>query len=85
MKSETRTATKALYNQLRILPWARLWTEEVARFNRAAAPERLARVAVVRAVGVVFSESGDPAQADEVRRWLRGLLQDPCEKSAATP
>ena len=80
MKSETRNATKELYQQLRILPWARLWTEEVPRFNRAPAPERLARVAVVRAVGVVFSETGDPSQADEVRRWLRGLLQDSGEK-----
>jgi 23S rRNA G2445 N2-methylase RlmL len=71
---------KDLYKQLRALPWARLWTEEVARFERAGARERFETVAVIRAVGVVFSESGPAEQANEVRQWLRGLLRDPEEK-----
>lgn len=71
---------KDLYKQLRALPWARLWSEEVARFDRAGARERFERVAVIRAVGVVFAESGPAAQAEEVKGWLRGLLRDPEEK-----
>ncbi len=71
---------KDLYKQLRALPWARLWTEEVGRFDGAGARERFERVAVIRAVGVVFSESGPAGQAEEVKGWLRGLLRDPEEK-----
>ena len=71
---------KDLYKQLRALPWARLWTEEVARFDRATPRERFETVPVIRAVGVVFAESGPAAQADAVRQWLRGLLRDPEEK-----
>jgi len=37
-------------------------------------------VSVVRAVGVVFSETGSPAQKQQARTWLRGLLSDPNEK-----
>ncbi len=71
---------KDLYRRLRTLSWESLWQEEVRRFNAADARERLDRVAVVRAVGVVFSESGPPASGEEVRAWLRGLLNDPQEK-----
>jgi SAM-dependent methyltransferase len=38
------------------------------------------RVAVIRAVGVVFSESGPREQGNAVRTWLRKLLADPAEK-----
>ncbi len=72
--------SKELYRELRALPWEQLWKTEVARFDRAPARERFERVAVVRAVGVVFPESGPAAQRDEVRAWLRGLLHDPEEK-----
>ncbi len=72
--------TKELYRQLRLLPWTQLWNQEAARFDRAAAGERSQRVAVIRAVGVVFAESGAPEQKEAVRRWLRGLLHDPGEK-----
>ncbi len=72
--------TKELYRQLRAQPWDQLWTQEVPRFDRAAPRERFENVAVVRAVGVVFSESGPAAQRDEVGQWLRKLLQDPEEK-----
>ena len=71
---------KELYKQLRAVPWEQLWTEDVARFDRATARERFDTVSVVRAVGVVFSESGPAKQRDEVRQWLRRLLQDPEEK-----
>ena len=71
---------KELYKQLRALPWEQLWTEDVARFDRASARERFDTVSVIRAVGVVFSESGPATQRDEVRQWLRKLLQDPEEK-----
>jgi 23S rRNA G2445 N2-methylase RlmL len=38
------------------------------------------RVAVIRAVGVVFSASGTAKQKAEARSWLVRLLQDPNEK-----
>lgn len=71
---------KELYQQLRQLPWEVLWGREVLQFNRAAQVEREGRAAVIRAVGVVFSESGPVEMGDEVRGWLRGLLDDPGEK-----
>jgi len=80
MKSGDKNPTKELYNALRRLPWERLWSEEVARFDGAAPVQRLENVALVRAVGVVFPESGPAEQAGEVRRWLVGLLSDPEEK-----
>ncbi|MCE9616691.1 MAG: methyltransferase [Lentisphaerae bacterium] len=71
---------KDLYRQLRELPCEKLWGEEVARFEQASPRERMERVAVIRAVGVVFSRFGTGAQKREVRAWLGKLLQDPCEK-----
>lgn len=71
---------KELYRQLRALPWEQLWSDEVPRFERASPRERFERVSVIRAVGVVFPESGPAAQREEVRQWLRKLLQDPEEK-----
>ncbi|MEI6033232.1 MAG: methyltransferase [Verrucomicrobiae bacterium] len=80
MKSRERNPGKELYQQLRALPWGRLWMEEVPAFDRATPAERAQRVAVIRAVGVVFSESGPQDQGDTVRTWLRKLLADPDEK-----
>lgn len=80
MKSEKHNAGKELYRRMRALPWEKLWTEEVPAFDCATQAERVERVAVVRAVGVVFSESGPVELADEVRGWLRNLLDDPEEK-----
>jgi predicted RNA methylase len=80
MKSAEKNANKELYNQLRALSWEQLWTDEAARFDKASPEERSRRVAVVRAVGVVFSESGDPERRQAVKLWLVGLLRDPCEK-----
>ncbi len=80
MKNTGRISPKEHYQQLRALPWSRLWSEEARRFDTAAPQERRENVAVVRAVGVVFSESGDFRQKEEVAKWLRTLLQDPEEK-----
>ena len=80
MNPAEKNPGKELYNQLRRLPWARLWKEEVTRFDKASARERLERVAVVRAVGVVVSESGAAEEKEAARQWLLRLLDDPCEK-----
>ena len=80
MKSEKQNAGKELYQQLRAMSWERLWGEEVPGFDRATQVERAERVAVIRAVGVVFLESGPRELGGEVRRWLRNLLNDPVEK-----
>ncbi len=77
---KSANASKELYRQLRAMPWDQLWNEEVARFDRAQPRERFEQVSVVRAVGVVFPESGPAAQREEVRAWLRKLLHDPEEK-----
>jgi len=80
MKSGEKNPNKKLYNELRALSCAQLWETEVPRFDRASPEERFERVALVRAVGVVFSETGTAEQKDLVRPWLRKLLQDSSEK-----
>jgi hypothetical protein len=75
-----KNPTEELYGQLRQRSCQELWQEEVPRFNRAGPQDRLARVALVRAVGVVFSESGTAEQKAEARKWLTDLLKDPEEK-----
>ena len=71
---------KELYRQLRVLSCEKLWDDEVARFDRSAPKERMERVAVIRAVGTVFSESGTAKQKAEARLWLVRLLEDSSEK-----
>lgn len=71
---------KEHYQRLRLLSCDDLWAVEVAAFDAANARERMDRVAVVRAVGVVFSESGNELEKAKARDWLRRLLQDPEEK-----
>src|SRR5512136_976278 len=71
---------KDLYRALRVLSCEKLWNDEVARFERSTPEERIKRVALIRAVGVVFSKSGTVKQKAEVRSWLIRLLQDPSEK-----
>jgi len=71
---------KELYRKLRVLSGEALWNGEVARFDRASPNERVKHVAVIRAVGTVFSKSGTTKQKAEVRSWLVRLLQDPNEK-----
>ncbi|HRJ73792.1 MAG TPA: HEAT repeat domain-containing protein, partial [Terrimicrobiaceae bacterium] len=76
----TKTPTKAHYQMLRTLSCARLWEEEVPRFDRASPRERMDQVAIVRAVGTVFAESGSEAEKQSARNWLHRLLKDPQEK-----
>lgn len=71
---------KQLYRRLRVLSCDQLWNEEVTRFDGAPPRERVEGVALIRAVGVVFSASGTAKQRAEVRAWLGRLLQDPSEK-----
>ena len=71
---------KDLYRELRVLSCEELWDDEVVRFDRSTPEERMKRVAVIRAVGTVFSESGTRKQKAEARWWLVRLLQDPNEK-----
>ena len=70
---------KELFKRLRTLRCEELWEREVAAFDAASPAERNARVAVVRAVGVVLGESGEPAWRDRALPWLRALLEDPSE------
>ncbi len=68
------------YKVLRELSCEELWDREVPAFDRTAGRERVRRVAVVRAVGVVFAESGTAEQRNAARDWLVQLLNDPEEK-----
>lgn len=69
-----------LYKQLRDLPKELLWSHEVERFNAADARERMDRVAVIRAVGMIFGRFGSEEEKETVRTWLVSLLNDPQEK-----
>src|SRR5687767_13392122 len=80
MKREEQNPDKALYRQLRTLTCEQLWEGEVPRFDRATPEERIKQVSLIRAVGVVFSESGTEEQKSQVRPWLQRLLKDPAEK-----
>ena len=80
MTNSSSDRLRAHYQQLRLLSCDQLWTREVPGFDTAPPPERMQLVSVVRAVGVVFSETGSPAQKQQARNWLRGLLSDPTEK-----
>ncbi len=80
MKHSSNERVRAHYLALRPLDCDTLWKEHVAAFDRASPPERLQTVSVIRAVAVVFTEQGTPAQKDMARRWIRSLLDDPAEK-----
>lgn len=71
---------KQEYRELRKLPVDELWEVLVPQFNQASPRDRVAQVALVRAVTVVLAESNDNKRKPEVRAWLRDLLQDPSEK-----
>lgn len=71
---------KEVYKQLRTESWETLWEREVPLFEAATAEERLARVGLVRAVGVVARKKTTQTQRDQAREWLTGLLKDPEEK-----
>ncbi len=80
MKHADKKPAKILYEQLRHLSSAQLWDQEVAKFNSATPEERSCQVGLIRAVGVVFSESGNVGEKTKAKLWLRSLLQDPDEK-----
>lgn len=80
MKSTKGNAAKNLYKELRGLDWDRLWSGHVTAFNNQAAGDKQRNAGLVRAVGVVFLESGPPSHKAEVAAWLRSLLRDPDEK-----
>lgn len=69
-----------LYKQLRDVPKVQLWTQEVARFDAASPRERMEGVALIRAVGMIFSRFGTEEEKAAVRGWLISLLKDPQEK-----
>ena len=69
-----------LYKQLRDLPKEQLWTQEVARFDAASPRERMEGVALIRAVGMIFTRFGTDDEKEAVRAWLITLLKDPQEK-----
>lgn len=73
-------APKAVYQKYRVFPLAKLWSEDVPRFNQATAEERLADLGLIRAVGVVAAETGSMEEQRSVREWMKGLLQDPEER-----
>ena len=69
-----------LYKRLRDLPKERLWSDEVSRFDAASPRERMERVAVIRAAGMIFGRFGTSDEKQTVRDWLMALLDDPQEK-----
>jgi 23S rRNA G2445 N2-methylase RlmL len=71
---------KERYQQLRSRSWDDLWNTERPAFDQADPAQRPAHVALVRALGVVASESGRTELIDTTRRWITGLLHDPAEK-----
>jgi 23S rRNA G2445 N2-methylase RlmL len=73
-------ADQDLYKRLRELPREELWNGEVPRFNSASPRERMEQVAVIRAVGMIFSRFGTEEEKSTVRDWLIALLKDPQEK-----
>ncbi len=80
MKNTAQEQVKEHYQRLRRLSCEALWSQEVALFDAASPAQRIRLVSVVRAVGVVFLETGTPAQWEMARKWLRALLGDPEEK-----
>ena len=69
-----------LYKRLRELPKGQLWQSEVPQFDAASPRERMQGVALIRALGTIFSRCGTEEEKTAVRGWLTGLLQDPEEK-----
>jgi len=78
--SADRAPSHRLYRELRQLTCDQLWQVEVPRFDRSAPRERVQRVAVIRAVGVVIGSTGNPELVSAAREWVRSLLSDSDEK-----
>jgi 23S rRNA G2445 N2-methylase RlmL len=69
-----------LYKRLCDLPKGQLWKSEVPRFDAASPRERMQGVALIRALGTIFSRFGTDEEKTAVRGWLTALLKDPQEK-----
>ncbi len=80
MTIKPKNPAKLHYQRLRTLSCDELWSREVPAFDQAEPAERMNQISVIRAVGVVFSETGTEEQKQQARVWLRSLLQDPQEK-----
>ena len=80
MKQFFQKRIKEHYQALRLMSPDTLWSIEVPSFNASEPRERLQKVSVIRAVGVVFAEAGTPAQKKAALAWLRELVNDPEEK-----
>lgn len=80
LKKNSVNLAKEVYKQLRAESWEELWRQQVPLFDSGAADYRLARVGLVRALGVVALEQGTQEQRELTRQWLTGLLCDPQEK-----
>lgn len=80
MSAKAINPAKAHYQKLRVLSVQQLWNEEVPRFNAMSGPDRIENVGIIRAVGVVFSESGTRAERASAIDWALDLLGDPAEK-----
>ncbi|MDQ8192793.1 methyltransferase domain-containing protein [Coraliomargarita sp. SDUM461004] len=77
---QSNNLAKEVYKQLRKESWEVLWEREVPRFDAGNAETRLARVGLVRAIGVVALEKGTQQQKRQTREWLARLLTDQEEK-----
>lgn len=80
MSQSSPDLLKKHFQQLRQCSCEHLWNLEVPRFNQASPKERMQQVSLIRAIGVVFSESGTELQKSFARKWLRSLLEDSQEK-----
>ena len=75
-----KNSATEMYRSLRVLSWQRLWKVEVPKFDEGSEAYRSEQVALVRAVGVVFLESGHASQRGDVLDWMRRLLGDANER-----
>lgn len=80
MKNTSARSAKELYQELRTRSIRQLWEQDMPLFDKARPEEREQLVGLIRAAGVVFSESGTDAEKELLRKWLHGLLSDPSEK-----
>lgn len=79
LKNESNQRVRAHYIALSQLDCDTLW-DHVTAFDQATPAERVKTVSVIRAVAVVFAQTGTPEQKEMARRWIRSLLEDPAEK-----
>lgn len=79
-KKATKNLGKEVYKELRTQSWEDLWHIEVPVFNSGDPEYRLARVGLVRAMGVVALKKTTKAQKALTKQWLIELLKDPEEK-----